>query len=111
MNRVCKKCNITKQLTEFYDDGHKRGWLNYTCKICMCEYRRNQYKNNPTRFKTACRNWQQKNREKWALYQKNYRIKNLETMRENDKKKYYKNRFQLLMYSQLINLDRRSNYE
>ena len=74
--KVCSKCNVEKQITDFY------GKINY-CKICHLEKKQNWRKNNPEEYKKQNKNywdrtkdvqsqkkkvWIKNNREKYNSY-------------------------------------------
>ena len=74
--KVCSKCNVEKQITDFYKK------INY-CKICHLEKKQNWRKDNPEEYKKQNKNywdrtkdvqsqkkkvWIKNNREKYTSY-------------------------------------------
>lgn len=68
--KVCKRCNIEKEINDFYKNGKN---YNSVCKECK---------------KIEALQYAKKNKEKIKEYQTNYRIKN-----KDDLKKYYKKHY------------------
>lgn len=69
-NKICSRCQITKEISEFYSDKRASDGLSCHCKKCQ---------NKAT---IESRN---KNRKKWDLYSKKYAFEH-----KKDKAEYYK---------------------
>ena len=74
MQKVCPKCNVSKDLTEFSKCSARKDGRRYDCKLCAVAARRQWALANPERAKELNRRWIAKdpvrNREKtreWAL--------------------------------------------
>jgi len=93
--KVCNKCLIKKEISEFSKDSHNKDGHKHICKKCVKEYRiKNKEKqksyNKEYRInnKEKIKKYDIKNKEKLQSYQKEYNIKN----REKFKEYYIKNR-------------------
>jgi hypothetical protein len=104
--KICKKCKIEKNDSEFTKNIKSKDGLQYKCKECVKDYNSDYYSNNENYFKEKRNEWNNKNREyrnKKAIaeYHKNkdfyslkakvYREVNREKLNEN-KKEWDKNR-------------------
>lgn len=69
--KVCSKCGVEKELTEYQKDKSKRDGLSYSCKVCKKEY-------------------YVKNKERILTNQKIYRDSNPEKVSEKNRR-YHKN--------------------
>jgi hypothetical protein len=105
--RVCKECNIEKELTEYYLKSNGKPRTSY-CKLCynivyMTEYDKEYYENNKEKFKENHRKWCEENdrteyRKKYweenadvlKAKQKEFRENNKELVAER-KRKYWEN--------------------
>lgn len=89
-NRVCVKCNVEKQITDFIKDKSRSSGYHPYCRSCQNEYKsRNKTlntrratdwnKNNPDRRKEICKNWNNRNYELTRYYKakRRKRVKNL----------------------------------
>lgn len=88
MKRICKKCEIDKELNEYYlkKDVKIRS---YYCKTCYniiykTSYNKDYYEINKDVFKENYKNWLENNDR--SEYQKNYRIENAYIISKNNKK-------------------------
>lgn len=75
--KVCNKCKIEKELTEFYKDLNKKDKLTTYCKICK---------------KQTIKKYQEANKDKIKQYLKNNEIK----IKAREKQYYIKNRKNIL---------------
>lgn len=85
--KVCPHCGLTKTLDSFYinKSGVKKGKLFSRCKVCECS----RYKHNPAKrhayylshkkdFKRRARAWLDKNKIKWRMYMRGWRLRRKE---------------------------------
>ena len=79
MTKVCKKCELEKNINEF-----NKLW----CKSCTKEYNKNYYKNNQSYFKKKRDEWDIENRD----YKNEYSLKNYHNNKEfySNKSKEYR---------------------
>jgi len=91
MGKVCLKCNIEKEFTEFYKDRSRRDGYHSKCKKCAKQYRIE----NREQLKEWQKQYRIKNKEKIKECQKQYRIKNKEELKEYSKQYRIENREQL----------------
>lgn len=75
--KVCKKCNLEKELSEFNKDKYALDGLRYRCRKCTKAENKNHYDNN---------------QEKEILRTKNYQSKNKEAIKQK-RKVYHKKRY------------------
>jgi len=84
--KVCKKCNLEKDFSEFNKLKNSKDGLNYYCKPCysekMYEYR------NTDEYRNKRRENYINNREYYLEQKKDYYINNIEKIKEKDKKYY-----------------------
>jgi hypothetical protein len=97
--KICKKCNIKKDVCEFYRDNTKIDGYYSSCKECKNTYS----KTRVVETKTYLKLWKIKNPnykklflEKNPDYTKQYYQKNKDKMIESVKKHYYKNKESIL---------------
>jgi hypothetical protein len=103
--KICKICNIEKNITEFHKRKNGLYGVFATCKICRKKisaqkYRENSIEinlkskiyrqNNPEKRKEVTSNYRNRNREKLKISNKEYREKNKEK-EQNRLKIYYQN--------------------
>ncbi len=74
--RKCYKCKIEKEESEFHKDRTQIGGISYDCKKCKSEIRKQKRKENPEKYREACRISTLKNYETIRASQKKHRIKN-----------------------------------
>ena len=80
--KTCPKCNETKELTEFYPYPKYKGGY-YRCKSCTKELSTKWAKDNQVKVRETglySNEW----RKKKCEYVKEYRVKNIDTVRAND---------------------------
>jgi len=105
--RVCKKCEIEKEFSEYYLKSNGKPRSSY-CKLCYnivykTEYDKEYYENNKEKFKENHKNWceendrteyrkeyWEKNSDKLKSDMKLYKEKNKEVLKES-KKRYREN--------------------
>ncbi|KKL76892.1 hypothetical protein LCGC14_2040310 [marine sediment metagenome] len=61
MSKVCTKCGLEKELTEFYRQSATKDGLRYWCKECVAQWR----KDNPERRSISDAKYDRKYREKY----------------------------------------------
>lgn len=105
--KVCSKCWIEKELTEFTKNKGRKDWVRSICKECWKEAKRisdkKYYEKNKEKSLATSRKWKENNKEKLKEYKKKYREANIEHIRERDRKYREENR-------ELLNERRRDYY-
>jgi len=86
--KVCTKCKVEKELTEFNKGNEPKTGLQYKCKKCLKDYR-NENKNIISEKQKIYRI---KNKDEISKNQKEYRAKNTDKIKENKKIYTLKNR-------------------
>lgn len=82
MERVCKKCNELKDLTEFCKDKACNLGYSGTCKACRNIYWKDWVVKNPDKFKTVQKKSYEKNKDKRLAFHSKYRKRNREWISE-----------------------------
>jgi len=96
--KICSKCRIEKNITEFGSHkGHKDG---LTCSCIICENKRKQEWSltNKEKIKVSRRKTYYKNQEKILNREKEYRDSRPEIMKERKANFYLKNKDKILEY-------------
>jgi hypothetical protein len=62
-NKICKKCNINKDLSSFYKCKTNIDGYENSCKDCRNKQINTSAKNNPERVKKAAKKWRNNNKE------------------------------------------------
>ncbi len=76
--KICTKCNIKKDLSEFVKHtGYKDGYENW-CKNCVNINSKKWYKNNKLKASKTRKKYKEKNKEKLCKQNSEYNKKNLE---------------------------------
>lgn len=70
--KLCKKCNLIKQLTEFHKCSRNKTGVQSKCKMCMNAY----YKQNSEKLIQRTRQWDKENKERRKEWQKEWIKKN-----------------------------------
>lgn len=96
MHKICKKCNIKKSFDEFYNTQNTKDGKRGKCKICTDEYNNSWKKNNRERVNYLASIDREENRDKWRVYWKNWRIKNIELNRNRQAVHEHNRRARLL---------------
>jgi hypothetical protein len=86
--KICSKCDIEKEESEFYNDKRANDGLTSSCKECHKEYSRN----NKARKAIYDAKRRITNKEAIAKYQKEYAEKNKDSLKEYKKKYYLENK-------------------
>ena len=82
--KICRKCNIEKELSEFYKCDNGRNYM-ARCKDCNKLKKQDYYKNNKEKIVEYKRKYYQNNKEKIAEYRKKYYENNREKIEEHRK--------------------------
>ena len=77
-NKTCWCCKTEKPLDSFTRDRSRSSGINPRCKNCDRLYRRDKRERNPVTYKEIDRRYYEKNREKKLLYQKEWRLSNVD---------------------------------
>jgi len=97
--KVCSKCKVDKDESEFAKESVAKDGLQSRCKKCQKEHKQlTRYRSNElAKIRVA------KNSEKYAKQCKDYRKRNLEKEKQRVKNYYYTN------HKEMINRARRNN--
>lgn len=105
VSKLCKKCNIEKDIFNFNKDKSKKDGYRNSCKACQKKYLSEYYsdnkddinakngewkKNNKEYLSEKSKNYYQENKESILIKRKEY-IKNNKDINRERKRKYYKN--------------------
>jgi hypothetical protein len=104
MNKICSKCKIEKNVSEFIECPKGKFGVRGECKICKKQYDieyRNKY---PTRYKEICLKSNYKRKDKLKIYRKINREKRNSYLREWGRKNPDKKREQKFRNRYKINL-------
>ena len=78
--KICYRCSLEKDVTEFFKCGKCKDGYKATCKLCLKDYNKKQWKNyyseNSETLKEKTKNYREENKEKIKETQKNYSKKN-----------------------------------
>jgi hypothetical protein len=85
--KVCTKCKVEKELTEFNKGNDPKTGLQYRCKECLKKYR----KENKNIISEKQKNYRIENKDKISKSQKEYRFKNADKIKEVKKLYLLKN--------------------
>lgn len=80
--KICSKCNLEQNKTEFRNDRTKKDGLRSSCKTCSKQYEENKRFTNPTLTKEKLKKFYEKNPEKRQEYRKNYKNRKHEQRKE-----------------------------
>ena len=83
MTKICKKCNIEKEINDFYKNKRSKDEYDNVCKICL--------KRCTEKRKEDSIKYRKKSKEKRKEYQKNYYLKNKNELDVKNKEYYEKN--------------------
>lgn len=98
MEKICNKCKIKKDVSEFYKrKGRGDGLSGYLCKCKDCQRTHNyNYKsNNSEKYKEYMIEYRENNKEKLKEYITNWRFDNEEKIKDK-RKDYYQNNKELI---------------
>jgi hypothetical protein len=74
--KICTKCLVEKDLSEFKYQKDTKDKLTYYCKFCLNNYIKDYYQKNKEKILIQCKEYQEKNKEKIKEYHKKWYIKN-----------------------------------
>lgn len=63
MDKICSKCKLSKDKTQFSTNPTKRDGLNYVCKKCQNDYFKVWYRTHNKKVKQSILQWKKKNRK------------------------------------------------
>ena len=89
--KICIKCNIEKELEEFYKDKQNKDGLCSKCKGCSEEYKKKYRKENVEEIKQRNKKYYEENVEKIRKQKKEYHKEN-KSKRNEYQKKYLRKR-------------------
>ena len=89
--KVCNKCNIKKDVTEFYSGRKNTNKFFNTCKVCKSKIGKEYYNSNKEMLKERSKKYYENNKEMSKVYRKNNKEKLLEYQKE-----YYENNKEML---------------
>jgi hypothetical protein len=100
--KVCSKCKLEKELSEFNKGNDPKTGLQYRCKECLKKYRKENkgtisekqkiYRiENKDKISKLQKEYRVKNSDKIKKAKKIYSLKNIEILKERKKKYYYNN--------------------
>lgn len=92
--KICTKCNIEKNITEFYKGGK---YYNSICKKCKIKYNCLYAKNN-SKIKEYQKEYKKNNKDKIAEKQKEYQKNNADELKKYRKDYYFKNKQRIIEY-------------
>jgi hypothetical protein len=87
--KICKRCNIDKEIVSFTIKDKNTGRINNICKDCNRTYMKNYIKNNSEKIKE----YRKENKEIISEKNKNYYFNNKEKFKILNKKYYLDNKF------------------
>ena len=73
--KVCSKCGVTQNVSEFRKDITKKDGLRPDCKLCVKSYEMFRRTDNPTMMQEKLKNFYKDNPEKRKEYRKNYKLR------------------------------------
>jgi hypothetical protein len=74
--KICSKCKIEKDLSEFGRDSSRKNGISYLCKLCLIEKSRSYKKRNKEKVLISYSRYRENNKEKMKLSRNEYIIKN-----------------------------------
>ena len=80
--KVCSKCGVTQNVSEFRKDITKKDGLRPDCKLCVKSYEMFRRTDNPTMMQEKLKNFYKDNPEKRKEYRKNYKLRKQEQRKE-----------------------------
>lgn len=85
MPKICKRCNISKELTDYNFQNKKHNILEKYCKSCRKEDKKRYYANNTEAACEKSRQYYKNNKEKKREYGEQYRKNNKESLDKKNK--------------------------
>jgi hypothetical protein len=80
--KICSKCGVEQNISEFRKDISKKDGLRPDCKLCVKKYEMSCRINNPTLMKEKLKKFYIDNPEKRKEYRKNYKPRKHEQRKE-----------------------------
>lgn len=68
MEKICLRCNETKDVSKFHRDRKRKDGYNVYCKSCMKEKAEKYYKQNAKKLNAQGKKWREENRFKASLW-------------------------------------------
>jgi len=93
-DRLCKGCNETKPIDNFYVSGKSKKTLEniyrHKCKDCMKNSSKEWVKKNPESHYQICLKWRNNNKEHYNEYRRNWEHQNYDPIKRFEtNQKYY----------------------
>jgi hypothetical protein len=88
--KVCKKCNLVKNISEFNKDKNRNDGLQPMCKVCIKEYKSEYYLKNKNKILDKSKIYYEQNKEHVIERVKSWGDNNQDKIKEY-KKSYVKN--------------------
>lgn len=76
--KLCRKCCVEKQLTEFYKAASQQDGIDRLCKVCRKQATLDSKARDPQRVRLVKKEWRQKNKNRVAEQDKASRLKHRE---------------------------------
>jgi len=89
--KICSKCLIEKEVSEFYSDKRNSDGLYSRCKNCFLQINKNYKNGNREKILIKRKNYYNDNKQKELKRIKNWQKNNKEKINENVKFKYHTN--------------------
>jgi hypothetical protein len=83
--KVCSKCGVVQNVSEYRKDITKKDGLRPDCKLCIKSYEMSRRINNPTLMKEKLKNFHKDNPEKRKEYRRNYKSRKHQQRKERRK--------------------------
>ncbi len=83
--KVCNKCNIKKEINQFYFRAKVKGNYSNSCKKCESEMNKKYREANKEAVNLVAKNWKENNKEKTKEYNKKYKADNKSEIKEKGK--------------------------
>jgi hypothetical protein len=74
--KICKKCGVEKNVSEFYSQKTRKDGKRSSCKLCMSSYTKNWRINNPNKVLENTRKYNSENKELVNINSRKWREKN-----------------------------------
>jgi 5-methylcytosine-specific restriction endonuclease McrA len=107
ISKTCKTCQELKMFDQFNIFSLSSDGLSYNCKSCVSKMNHETHKKNPERYRRTKKRWTEANKEKvaaqqkqrrlddpikYSLLYKEYRIRNIEKVREKERRYQQQNK-------------------
>jgi hypothetical protein len=109
--KLCKKCNVNKELEYFSKSKSSKDGLNNWCKECNKEYLRSYYFENKELYSNRSKKYYELNFNIIKENSKKWRENNLEYTKEYQKKYYSENNDEILDYKREHYIKNRDKYK